>query len=118
MAALIVEAVGTGGDPASQGVARPGNRDPLLVVASVAQSSGMPATGLTSQDLQIEAIIVAAGGALVKISTMSEQQPGIYLLGVVPAPTSVTWMLGRYLFWLAAKSGTDQGQTVFDVFVD
>jgi hypothetical protein len=118
MAALIVEAVGTGGSPTSQGVARPGNRDPLLVVASVTQSSGLPATGLTAQEMQIQAIIVAAGGSLVTISTVSEQKPGTYLLDVVPASVSGTWEVGRYLFWLAVKSGTDQGQTVFAVFVD
>jgi hypothetical protein len=82
------------------------------------QGSGAPATGLTTQDLQIQAIIVAAGGALVKISTMSEQKPGTYLLDVVRAAAAGTWQLGRYLLWLAVTSGTDQGQTVFAVFVD
>jgi hypothetical protein len=26
--------------------------------------------------------------------------------------------LGRYLFWMAVRSGANHGQTVFDVFVD
>jgi hypothetical protein len=28
------------------------------------------------------------------------------------------WQLGRYLFWMAVRSGANRGQTVFDVFVD
>jgi hypothetical protein len=110
MAALIAEAVGTGGTPASQNIARPGNRDPLLVVASVTQTLGLPVTGLTDQELQIDPIIVAPGGSVVRISRMIEPHPGAYFVEVVPASVSGTWQFGRYLFGLAVKSGADQGR--------
>ena len=117
MARLIVEAEGTGGDAASQGVARPGNQFPLYMVVSVTDSSGVPVTGLTAHDLRVDPIIVAAFGAGVTISSMGESHPGTYLVHVVPIPAG-TWKLGRYIFWLAVTSGTDQGQTVCAVFVD
>jgi len=53
----------------------------------------------------------------VTISNMGEPHPGTYLLFVEPIPAG-TWTLGRYLFWLAVKSGTNNGQTVCAVFVD
>lgn len=117
MARLIVEAVGTGGTGASQGIAKPGNQDPLYIVISVIRGTGVPVTGLTQQDLQVDPIIVAPGGAGVTISIMGEPHPGAYLVDVIPVPGG-TWKLGRYLFWLAVGSGADRGQTVFDVFVD
>jgi hypothetical protein len=117
MARLIVEAVGTAGTAASQGVARPGNQLPLPLVVSVIRSSGLPVTGLTAQNLQVDPIIVAPFGAGVTIGRMIEPQPGTCLVEVIPVPAG-TWRLGRYLFWLAVTSGANHGQTVFAVFVD
>jgi hypothetical protein len=117
MARLIVEAVGTAGTTASQGVARPGNQLPLPLVVSVTRGSGVPVTGLTPQNLQVDPIIVAPFGARVTISRMIGPQPGTYLVEVTPVPNG-TWQLGRYLFWLAVSSGGNHGQTVFDVIVD
>jgi hypothetical protein len=117
MAKLYVETVGTGGTGASSGVARPGNRDPLYLVISVTRSSGAAVTGLGVADFQVEPIIVAPGGALVTISSVTEPQSGTYLLNLVPIPAG-TWQLGRYLFWVSVTSGTARGQTVRDVFVD
>jgi hypothetical protein len=54
---------------------------------------------------------------MVTISRMIEPQPGTYLIEVVPIPAGM-WQLGRYLFWLAIKSGSNRGQTVCAVFVD
>src|SRR5262245_46870358 len=111
MARLIVEAEGTGGEGASSGVARPGNRDKLYLVVSVTNNSGTPRTGLTAGDFQVDPIIVAAGGGAVNIATVSERQPGTYLVEVVPIPAA-TWELGRYIFWIAVTSGLNKGQTL------
>jgi hypothetical protein len=116
MARLIVEAKGTASEGASFGVASPGNQLPLYLVVSVIDSSGVPVTGLTAQNLRVDPIIVAAGGGMVTISNVSERQQGAYLVSVVPIPAA-TWQLGRYIFWLAVTSGADQGQTVCAVFV-
>jgi hypothetical protein len=117
MARLIVEAEGTAGTGASQGIAKPGNQLPLYLLVSVTRTSGVPVTGLTTPNVQVDPIIVAPGGADVTISRMIEPQPGTYLVEVVPIPAGA-WRLGRYLFWLALKSGVDRGQTVCAVFVD
>jgi hypothetical protein len=117
MARLIIEAEGTAGTGASSGVARPGNQLPLYLVVSVTRSSGVPVTGLGAQNVRVNPIIVAPGGALVTISQMIEPEPGTYLIDVVPIPAG-TWQLGRYLFWLALTSGTNRGQTVCAVSVD
>jgi hypothetical protein len=117
VAKLFVEAVGTAGTGASSGVARPGNRLPLYLVISVTRSSGTPVTGLATADFQVDPIIVAPGGAMVTVSSVSEPQPGTYLVQVIPIPAG-TWHLGRYLFWVAVVSGAARGQTVRDVFVD
>jgi hypothetical protein len=117
MARLIVEVEGTAGTGASSGVAKPGNQLPLYLLVSVTRGSGLPVTGLTAQNFQVDPVIVAPGGAGVTISNMGEPHPGTYLLFVEPIPAG-TWTLGRYLFWLAVKSGTNNGQTVCAVFVD
>jgi hypothetical protein len=117
MARLIVEAVGTAGTGASSGIAKPGNQLPLYLLVSVTRGTGLPVTGLSAPDVQVDPVIVAPGGAMVTISRMIEPQPGTYLIEVVPIPAGM-WQLGRYLFWLAIKSGSNRGQTVCAVFVD
>ena len=116
MARLIVEAEGTGGEGESSGVARPNNRDNLYLVVSVTNNYGTPRTGLTAANFQVDPIIVAPGGGAVTIATVSERQPGTYLLEVVPIPAA-TWQLGRYIFWIAVAAGSSKGQTVSSVFV-
>jgi hypothetical protein len=116
MARLIVEAEGTGGEGALFGAARPGNSGPLYLVVSVTRTSGVPIGGLGAADFRIVPIMVAAGGALVDISSLSERQPGAYLVEVVPIPNAV-WQSGRYIFWIAVTSSANQGQTVASVFV-
>jgi hypothetical protein len=116
MARLIVEAEGTGGEGASSGVARPGTSDPLYLVVSVTRTTGVPSGGLGAANFRIVPVIVAAGGAAVDISTVSESQQGAYLVEVVPVQGG-TWQLGRYIFWVAVTSGANQGQTVTSVFV-
>jgi hypothetical protein len=111
MARLIVEAEGTAGTGASSGVAKPGNQLPLYLLISVTRSSGLPVTGLTAQNVEVDPIIVAPGGAAVTITSMGEPKPGTYLVQVVPIPAGA-WRLGRYLFWLAVKSGANHGQTL------
>jgi hypothetical protein len=84
---------------------------------SVTRGTGVPVTGLTVNDVEVDPIIVAPFGVNVTIRRMIEPQPGTYLVEVVPIPAG-TWKLGRYLFWLAVKSGSNRGQTVTAVFVD
>ena len=86
-------------------------------MVSVTRGTGAPVAGLTPQNLQVNPIIVALGGASVTISRMLEPHPGTYLVDVIPVPNGM-WQLGRYLFWIAVRSGANRGQTVFDVFVD
>ncbi len=117
MARLVVEAEGTGGTGASSGVAKPGNQLPLYLVVSVTRSTGLPVTGLTAANVQVDPIIVAPGGAKVTIDRMIEPHPGTYLVEIVPIPAG-HWQLGRYLFWIALTSGAHHGQTVCAVFVD
>jgi hypothetical protein len=76
----------------------------------------MPQSNLVVADFRVVPVIVAAGGALVNISDMSEPQPGVYLVKVVPIP-GATWQMGRYIFWIAVSSASNQGQTVTSVFV-
>ena len=117
MARLIVEAEATGGTGASSGVAKPGNQLPLYVVVSVTHGNGTAQTGLRSANFQVEPIIVAPGGGGVTIAQVGQLQSGVYLVEIVPI-TTVTWQLGRYIFWVAVSHGTDHGQTVCSVFVD
>jgi hypothetical protein len=117
MARLFVEAEATGGTGASSGIAKPGNQFPLYVVVSVTHGNGTPQTGLSSTNFQVDPVIVAPGGGDVTIAQAGEAQPGAYLVEIVPIPTA-TWQLGRYIFWIAVRHGTDHGQTVCSVFVD
>jgi hypothetical protein len=122
MARLIIEARGTGaeGPPAQGGPAAAGNSGPLYVVVSVADTHGVPVTGLTAADFTINAIIVGAGGSQVEIASVGDFQHGDYLLDVVPVSdqgTQYTWAFGRYIFFLAVAHGGDQGQNLCDVFV-
>jgi len=120
MARLIVEAQGTAAEGAAQGVASPGNSDPLYLVVSVTDAGGVPVSGLTAADFAVDAKLVAAGGAEVEIASVGGGQHGDYLLDVVPVTfqgTQYTWTLGRYIFLLTVTLGTDQGQTLCAVFV-
>jgi hypothetical protein len=117
MARLIVEAEGTGGTGASSGVAKPGDQSPLYLIVSVTRTSGTAVTGLTGADFQVDPVVVAPGGAAVTIHRVGEPHPGLYFVEVVPIPAG-TWKLGRYIFWIAVRTGTSRGQTVCAVFVD
>lgn len=116
MARIVLEAVATGGGETSSGVARPGNRHPLLIVISAARYSGVPVTGLQATHFLAQALIVAPGGGIVTVQSVAESVPGIYLMKVVPG-SAADWRPGRYLFWLKAERASDVGQTVFEVLL-
>jgi len=86
-------------------VAAVGNSLPLYVVVSVSDTDGLPVAGHTSANFTISAIIVAAGGAEVEITSVADFEQGDYEIDVVPVididlGTRATWTLGRYIFFL------------------
>jgi hypothetical protein len=120
MARLIVEARGTAAEGAAQGVASAGNSDPLYLIVSITDTDGVPVSGLTAADFTIYAKIVAAGGAEVEIASVGGGQNGDCSVDLVPVTfqgTQYTWMVGRYIFFLAVTRGGDQGQTLCAVYV-
>jgi hypothetical protein len=124
MARLIIEARATGaeGPLAQAAVAAVGNSCPLYVVVSVSDTDGLAVAGLTAANFTISAIIVAAGGAEVEITSVADFEQGDYEIDVVPVididlGTRASWTLGRYIFFLVVTHGGDRGQTLCDVFV-
>lgn len=81
-------------------------------MVSASRWGGTAGTGLSLANFDIHPRIVGAGGGGVTLLTVDERPPGIYILEVVPIPTT-TWRPARYLFWLKAHTGTNLGQTVF-----
>ena len=63
-------------------------------------------------------MIVGPGGALVDIvSSNPGRLPGFYLLRVVPINVQ-TWKAGVYIFAVAVKNSSDQGQALATVLMD
>jgi hypothetical protein len=121
MGRLVIEAQGTAAEgPTIQGVATAGNSDPMPLIVSVTDTDGVPVSGLTAADFSIDAKLVGAGGSQVEIATVGGGQHGDYALEIIPVTyqaTQYTWAYGRYIFFLAATHGTDQGQTICAVFI-
>jgi hypothetical protein len=105
MALLIVQAA------AEDGVlSAPGNRGTCLIPVSVTDSNGIPVTGLTVADFQVDAMVVGAFGANVVITRFEPVRlAGTYMLKVAPKPNN-TWKAGTYIFAVAVTRGSDQGQ--------
>jgi hypothetical protein len=112
MARLIVEAA------SEDTIAGPGNQQANYVVLSVTKTSGVPVTGLTTKNIDVEALIVGPGGALVDISSVSGAGfPGFYFVDIVPIKGQ-TWKSGTYIFAVVVKNGSDKGQTLTSVLMD
>lgn len=120
MARLILEAI------AEDTVAAPGNRQPCYIIVSVTDADGVPVTGLTADNLKVQAAIVGPGGAIVDINLIwgAATFPGFYNIHVVPT-RDYTWAAGVYIFAVVATrastrkgGGQDQGQTLVSVHMD
>ena len=112
MARLIVTAV------SEDTIAAPGNRQSNYLIVSVTNASGVPVTGLTAGNFTVQPIIVGPGGALTNITGVSGGgMPGFYLIDLVPINTE-TWKSGVYVFGVAVKKGTNQGQALATVQMD
>lgn len=99
-------------------IAAPGNRQPNYIVISITDSQGVPITGLAAANFQVDPLIVGAGGALVNVVGVSPGRlPGFYLINVVPIRAE-TWKGGVYIFCVAVKHASDQGQTLATVLMD
>ncbi|MCX5958902.1 MAG: hypothetical protein NT053_03345 [Cyanobacteria bacterium] len=99
-------------------IAAPGNRQPNYIVISVTDSNGVPVTGLAAGNFEVDPLIVGPGGALVNIAGVSPGRlAGFYLLNVLPIRTE-TWKSGVYIFCVAVKRASDQGQTLATVLMD
>src|SRR5437763_12209371 len=72
-------------------IAAPGNRQPNYITVSVTDAAGVPTTGLTAADFNVDPMIVGPGGALVNITSVTAGRlPGFYLIDVLPIRTE-TW---------------------------
>jgi hypothetical protein len=112
MARLIVSAL------SEDTVAAPGNQRPNYVLVSVTDINGVPVTGLSAANFQVDPMIVGPGGALVNIfSVRPGRLLGFYFIDVVPINTQ-TWKAGTYIFAIAVKNGVDQGQVLTSVLMD
>lgn len=99
-------------------IAAPGNRSNNYIEISVSDDAGKPVTGLTKANFAVDAMIVGPGGALVNIVNVTAGRlPGFYHMDVVPIG-SETWKQGVYIFAVAVKAPTGQGQTLARVKMD
>lgn len=99
-------------------IAAPGNAQPNYIVVSVTDANGVPATGLGAPNFKVDPMIVAPGGALVNIQSVTAGSlPGFYRINVVPIPAQ-TWKAGVYIFAIAVQRGSDHGQTLTSVAMD
>jgi hypothetical protein len=107
MALLIVQAAAEDGI-----LSAPGNRGTCLIPVSVTDATGIPVTGLTGADFQVDAMVVGAFGAGVVIARFEPVRlAGTYMLKVAPKPNTA-WKAGIYIFAVAVKRGSDQGQAL------
>jgi hypothetical protein len=112
MARLIVNAY------SEDTIAAPANREPNYIVVSVTDRNGVPVSGLTTPNFQVDPTIVGPGGALVEVVDVQEVRlPGIYLIRVVPIQTQ-TWKPGVYIFAVAVHRGAHHGQNLASVLMD
>jgi hypothetical protein len=112
MARLIVNAY------SEDTIAAPANRQPNYLVVSVTDRNGVPLSGLTASNFQVDPTIVGPGGALVDVVDVQEVRlPGIYLIRVVPIGTQ-TWKPGVYIFAVAVQRGANRGQNLASVLMD
>ena len=112
MARLIVTAF------SEDSIASPGNRQPNYIVVSVTSATGVPFPGLGVSNFKVDPMIVGLGGALVNITGVTAGRlSGFYHINVVPIGTE-KWKAGVYIFAVAVKKSSDQGQTLATVLMD
>jgi len=126
MARLIVVAA------SEDTIAAPFNRQPNYIVVSVTDADGEPVRGLTKRNFKVDPMIVAPGGALVRIiRAVRGRLPGFYHIDVVPI-RNYTWKKGVYIFAIAVERSRirldikrkrrivvkDKGQTLASVMMD
>ena len=118
--------------------AAPGNSNNAGLLISVIDPSGEAVRGLRAANFEVDATIVAPGGALVNIKRAAEasRAPGFYIVEIAPTTykgtqyvwkesnvkntmspttykgTQYTWKTGIYLFAVTVQRGGDRGQTV------
>ena len=99
-------------------IAAPGNRQPNYITVSVTNAAGVPTTGLTAADFNVDPMIVGPGGALVNITSVTAGRlPGFYLIDVLPIRTE-TWKSGTYIFAVAVSHKGAHGQNLCTVLMD
>jgi len=99
-------------------IAAPGNRKPNYIVVSVSDKNGVGVKGLTKSNFKVDAVIVGAGGALVKIIGVNKGRlPGFYIVRVVPIRKE-NWRSGVYIFGVAVKKKKSSGQSLAKVLMD
>jgi len=102
------------------GKAAPGNSGNSIILLSVTDQNGAAIHGLGPTNFNVDATIVAAGGALVDIKRASEasRAPGFYIIEIVPTTykgTQYTWKAGSYLLAVTAERGAQRGQAVLEL---
>ncbi|HEU4881254.1 MAG TPA: hypothetical protein VFT45_03385 [Longimicrobium sp.] len=106
MALLIVNALG------NERIADPGDRDESSILLSVTDATGQPVIGLQPADVRVDAMIVAAGGALVNVVRLwPGSLPGFYRVDLVPTG-AFTWRAGEYDIAVAVTQGANKGQAL------
>jgi hypothetical protein len=99
-------------------IAAPGNRQPNYITVSVTDAAGVPTSGLTAADFNVDPMIVGPGGALVNITSVpAGRLPGFYLIDVLPIRTE-TWKSGTYIFAVAVNHKGARGQNLCTVLMD
>lgn len=103
---LHVEAV------AEATIAAAGNRNPATLALVVSDEAGGPVTGLGPAEVRIDAMIVGAGGVLVRVVGVSAGRlPGTYIAQVVPVREEI-WRPGGYVFAVVIERDAQRGATL------
>jgi hypothetical protein len=99
-------------------LASPGNSDPCYIALSITTGGGEPVSGLSTDNFRVEPIVLAPGGALVRISEVNAQAlPGFYLMRIAPIEPN-TWRAGVWIFGILAETDDGQGQALVKVLLD
>lgn len=93
-------------------IAGAGNRNPASLAVIVSDERGAPVTGIGPAEVRIDAMIVGAGGVLVRVIGVSAGRlPGTYIAQVVPVREEI-WRPGGYVFAVAIEHGVQRGMTL------
>jgi hypothetical protein len=93
-------------------IAAAGNRNPATLALVVTDERGAPVTGLGAAEIRVDAMIVGAGGVLVRlVGAAAGRLPGTYLAQVVPIREE-TWRPGGHVFAVAVERDEQRGMTL------